>query len=157
MEDCLSLFQDGLFKGLAPDEAEAFLSRCRRKTYPDGTLLFREMTDATVLYLPVSGIVELLLKLPGKKGDKVLATRRPGDAVGWSSVVPPYQYRFSGICRGETTVFEIDRHAMHSLFATNYHLGYIFMRNIAVLSGDRLLHVQEKLAKAFGDEEATGW
>jgi hypothetical protein len=31
------------------------------------------------------------------------------------------------------------------------------MRNIAVLSGDRLLHVQEKLAKAFGDEAATGW
>ena len=157
MEDCITLFQEGLFKGLAPDEAEAFLGSCQRKTYPDGTQLFEEMSEALRLYLPVTGAVELFFKLPGPKGNAVLETCRPGNAVGWSSVVPPYQYRFSGICRGETTVYEIDREAMHALFATNYHLGYIFMRNIAVLSRDRLLHIQEKLAKAFGDEAVTGW
>ena len=113
--------------------------------------------ETNKLYLPISGSVELFFKLPGNTGDVVLEVRQPGDAIGWSSLVPPYQYRFSGICRGETTVFEIDRQTMHSLFATNYHLGYIFMRNIAVLSGDRLLHVREKLAKAFGDEASTGW
>jgi hypothetical protein len=43
------------------------------------------------------------------------------------------------------------------LFETNYHLAYIFMRNIAILTGERLHHVQDKLAKVLADEAVNGW
>jgi len=153
----IELFRDGLLKDLAPDEAEAFLSRCQRKIYADGKLLFAEQSDADHLYLLVSGRIDLLFELPAQKGTATLASRAPGDAVGWSTVVPPHRYRFSGVCVGPTNVLEIDRATLKSLFYTNYHLAYIFMRNIAVLSGDRLLRVQEKLATVLGDEAVNGW
>lgn len=157
MQNHTQMFEDGLFKGLAPDEAEAFVNRCEKKVYPDQTLLFKEMTDATSLYLLIEGELELKFDMPAQKGEAVLATRKPGDAIGWSSLVPPYQYTLSGVCKGEVTVLQIDRLTMQAVFATNYHLGYIFMRNIATLSGDRLQRVQDKLAKVLGDEAVNGW
>jgi len=157
MKEYIELFSAGILNGLAPDEAEAFLHRCELKTYRDGAVLFREMTEADRLYLPVAGAIELRFDLPADKGEAVLATRRPGEAVGWSSMVPPHQYKFTGVCKGETRVFEIDRAAMMTLITTNYHLGFIFMRNIAVLSGDRLHRVQEELARVLCDEAVNGW
>jgi len=157
MRDPVKLFEDGLFKGLAPDEAEAFVTRCEERHYRDQTMLFKEMTEATTLYLLLAGEVDLTFALPADKGDAVLAIRRPGDAIGWSSLVPPYQYSFSAVCKGEVTLLQIDRPTMQAVFATNYHLGYIFMRNIAALTGDRLHRVQDKLARVMCDEAINGW
>jgi len=157
MQNYVQMFTEGLFKGLAPDEAEAFINHCEKKSYRDQTVLFEEMTEATSLYMLVAGEVELKFTMAAQKGEAILAIRKPGDAIGWSSLVPPYKYTFSGVCRGEVTVLQISRGSMQSIFATNYHLGYIFMRNIAALSVDRLQRVQDKLAKILGDEAVNGW
>ena len=89
--------------------------------------------------------------------DTKIVSLEPGDAVGWSVIVPPYQYRLSGYCNGKTTLLEIDRDKLERLFKTNYHLTYIFMRNIAMLAGERLNQVQSKLARVLASEAATGW
>ena len=158
MSDTMGLFAEGLFKGLAPDETEAFLRRCQENTYPDGTNLFVEQTGATKLYLILKGGIDLHFEMPKRENANTkIASRKPGAAVGWSAIVPPYQYRLSGYCKGETTLLEIDRDTLNVIFETNYHLAYIFMRNIAVLTGERLHHVQDKLAKTLVDEAVNGW
>ena len=158
MGDNANLFADGLFKGLAPDETTAFLRQCCEATYKDGTNLFMEQSNATKLYLILSGAVELRYEMPQRENaDTTIASLEPGDAVGWSVIVPPYQYRLSGYCRGETALLEIDRDSLERLFETNYHLAYLFMRNIAMLTGERLNQVQSKLARVLADEANTGW
>lgn len=157
MRNFVDIFQDGVFNGLAQDEAEALIGRCQLMEYTDQTVLFQEQTEATTLYLLIDGQIDLTFELPADKGEAVLASRKPGDAIGWSSLVPPHLYTFTGVCRGPVRVLQIDRCTMHSVFATNYHLGYIFMRNIAALSGDRLQRVQERLAKVLCDEAITNW
>ncbi len=158
MSGTVELFADGLFMGLAPDEANAFLRQCQEETYKDGTNLFMEESVACKLYLILNGEIELCYEMPQRENaDTSIASLKAGDAVGWSVIVPPYQYRLSGYCRGETTVLEIDRAKLERLFETNYHLAYIFMRNIAMLTGERLNQVQDKLAKVLGDEATTGW
>jgi CRP-like cAMP-binding protein len=158
MSETAKLFAQGLFLGFAPDEIEAFLRRCQEKTYPDGANLFMEQTEATRLYLILKGNLVLNFEMPHREGaDTTIAIRKPGDAVGWSAIVPPHQYRLSGYCKGETTLLEIDRNTLQVLFETNYHLAYIFMRNIAILTGERLHQVQDKLAKALVNEAVNGW
>lgn len=158
MNDSAKLFSDGLFKGLAADEAMAFLRRCQEQTYRDSTNLFKEQTKADKLYLILKGEVQLHFEMPQRENvDTSIVSLKPGDAVGWSVIVPPYQYRLSGYCRGETTLLEINRYTLEVLFETNYHLAYIFMRNIAMLTGERLNQVQEKLAKVLAAEAVTGW
>jgi hypothetical protein len=92
-----------------------------------------------------------------ESADTTVASLKPGDTVGWSAIVPPHKYRLSGYCKGKTTLLEIDRETMKRTFETNYHLGYIFMRNIAVLTGERLHQVQDKLARVLSDEIINGW
>jgi CRP-like cAMP-binding protein len=158
MIDAMELFAKGLFNGLAPDEKEAFLRRCQEQTYQDGTNLFMEQTEATKLYMILTGRITLHFEMSQRENaDTTIASSGPGDAVGWSAIVPPHQYRLSGYCRGKTTLLEIDRETLQVLFETNYHLAYIFMRNIAVLTGERLRHVQDKLAKLLADEAIDGW
>lgn len=152
------LFANGLFKGFAPDETEAFLRRCQEKTYPDGTSLFKEQDEATTLYMILSGGIDLHFEMSQRENvDTTISSLKPGEAVGWSAIVPPHQYRLSGYCKGKTTLLEIDRETLKILFETNYHLAYICMRNIAVLTGERLHHVQDKLAKVLVDEAINGW
>jgi CRP-like cAMP-binding protein len=158
MSDIAELFAEGIFKGFAPDETEAFLRRCQENTYPDGTNLFMEQTDAARLYLIVKGGIALNFEMPQRENaDTAISASKPGDAVGWSAVVPPHQYRLSGYCRGKTTLLEIDRDTLQTIFETNYHLAFLFMRNIAVLTGERLLQVQDKLAKVLASEAVNGW
>ncbi|MEN8686347.1 MAG: cyclic nucleotide-binding domain-containing protein [Desulfuromonadales bacterium] len=158
MANQVELFAGGLFKGLAPDEAAAFLRKCTEASYKDGDNLFMEQSDATKLYLIISGGIELRYEMQQRdNADTTIASLKPGHAVGWSAIVPPYQYRLSGYCRGRTTLLEIDRNTLERLFETNYHLAYIFMRNIAMLTGERLNQVQSKLARVLADEAATGW
>ena len=158
MSDTVDLFAEGLFKGLAPDEVKAFLRMCQEKTYPDGTSLFKEQSDATKLYLILTGGIVLHFEMPQRENaDTTITSLKPGDTVGWSAVVPPHRYALSGYCQGKTTLLEIDRDTLEVLFETNYHLGYIFMRNIAVLAGERVHHVQDRLARLLADEAATGW
>ena len=158
MNDTAKLFADGLFRDFAPDEAQTFLRHCTKATYRDGTKLFMEQTGAIRLYLIVSGGIELCYEMPQRENaDTIIASLKPGDAVGWSVIVPPYQYRLSGYCRRETTLLEIDRGTLERLFETNYHLAYIFMRNIAMLTGERLNQIHDKLAKVLASEAATGW
>lgn len=158
MTNTEKLFSDGLFAGFAPDERVAFLRRCQEVTYPNGTSLFKEQTEATKLYMTLSGGIDLHFEMPQRENaDTIIASLSEGAAVGWSAVVPPHIYTLSGHTRGETTLLEIDRETMYEIFETNYHLAFIFMRNIAKLTGERLHHVQNKLAKVLADEAVNGW
>jgi CRP-like cAMP-binding protein len=158
MSDPEKLFAKGLFNGFAPDETKAFLRRCQEKTYADGSNLFMEQSEATTLYMILEGGIELHFERPQRDNtDTTVASLKKGEAVGWSAIVPPHQYRLSGYCSGKTTLLEIDRDNLELLFETNYHLAYIFMRNIAVLTGERLHHVQDKLAKVLVNEAVNGW
>ena len=158
MTNQVELFSDSLFMGLAPDEATAFLRQCSEASYKDGANLFMEQNDASRLYLIISGGVELRYEMQQRENaDTTIASLKAGEAFGWSAVVPPYQYRLSAYCRGKTTLLEIERSTLERLFETNYHLAYIFMRNIAMMTGKRLNQVQSKLARVLADEAATGW
>jgi len=158
MNQTENLFAAGLFKGLAEDEVTAILRRCQEKTYPDGSNLFVEETEATRLYLVLEGSIVLHFEMPQhQNADTAIATAGPGLAVGWSAIVPPHLYRLSGHCKGKTKLLEIDQDTLQVLFESNYHLAYIFMRNIAVLTGERLRQVQDRLAKVLADEAINGW
>ncbi len=158
MKDIGEMFNEGMLKGLTPEEVSAFLGRCRKSNYPDGTPLFKEQTEATTLYLLVDGGVDLRFEMPFRECPSTTITScHPGEGVGWSVVVPPNQYRLSGYCRGRTELLEIDRETLQALFENNYHLAYILMRNIAELAGERLFQVQDKLAKVLGEEAIHGW
>ena len=117
MSNTRALFAEGLFKGLAPDETTAFLRQCHENTYKDGTRLFVEQSEAKKLHLIFNGGISLHFEmLQRENADTTIVSLKPGSTVGWSMIVPPYKYRLSGYCNGETTLLEIDRETLEKLF-----------------------------------------
>ncbi len=147
-----------LLKGLAPDEVSAFSRLGRPATYTDEAKLFREDTDARVLYILESGRINLCFEMPGGRGcENIVHIEQPGATVGFSTIVPPHRYHSSAYCVGETKVIEVHKEPLDALMETNYHLAYILARNVAELVGVRLYQVQGKLSKILGDELIDGW
>lgn len=148
-----------ILDGLTADEASSLLNLCREEHYEDGTCLFKEKAKATTLYLIVKGCIELRFEMPGKRQahGTMITKVRPGEAVGWSTVVPPFSYSLSGYCRGETTVLEVDESRLANLFKKDHRIGFIIMRNIAALVGERLYRIEDALAKCLGEEIMSEW
>ena len=148
-----------ILEGLTQDEASHLLESCREKKYADGTCLFTEKDKATTFYLILRGCIELRFELPGKRQapGTMITKLRPGEAVGWSTMVPPYRYSLSGYCRGETVVLEIDEPVLTNLFQSDYRVGFIVMRNLASLIGERLYRIEDALAKCLGEEILSEW
>ncbi|MBI3396078.1 MAG: cyclic nucleotide-binding domain-containing protein [Spirochaetia bacterium] len=150
-------FKNELLEGLAPDEIRAFLRRCKKSTYARGTELFREHTPAKTMYLLAEGEVDLRFRLPGRDSDTTIAREKAGQSIGWSTIVPPFTYLLSAHAFTPITVYEIDADALNEMFETNYHLAFIFMRNLTVLIGERFHKIQDELTRVRGDEAITGW
>ncbi len=150
-------FENELLTGMAPDEVSAFLRRCRKMTYEAGKELFSEHTPAMTMYLIVEGEIDLRFKLPGRDSAITFAREKPGQSIGWSTIVPPFVYHLSGHTFTEATVYEINAQGLNELFETNYHLAFIFMRNLTALLASRFLRIQDELTKVRGDEVMTGW
>ena len=148
-----------ILDGLTADEASSFLNLCREENYADGTCLFKEKARATTLYLIVKGCIELRFEMPGGRQahGTMITKQRPSEAVGWSTVVPPFLYSLSGYCQGETTVLEVDEPSLAKLFEADHRIGFIIMRNVAALIGERLYRIEDALAKCLGEEIMSEW
>lgn len=158
MLELLNQLQPRLLQGLAPDEVSAFSRVCTKKTYPDGTKLFNEGSEARILYILVEGLVDLCFELPGNRNPGVIVTiENPGDAVGFSAITEPYKYHSSGYCKKQVTIVEIVRENLSALFETNYHIAFILMRNIAGIISQRLFQFQHQLSKKLGEDVINGW
>lgn len=148
-----------VLEGLTAGEASHFLELCQEKKYADGACLFTEKNKATTFYLILKGCIELRFEMPGKRQahGTIITKLRPGEAVGWSTVVPPFVYSLSGSCRGETAVLEVDQAVLTNLFQGDYRIGFIIMRNIASMVGERLYRIEDALAKCVGEEILCEW
>jgi CRP-like cAMP-binding protein len=145
-------------KGLAPDEIAAITRLCKLKSYSDTTCLFKENAEAKRLYLLLEGQIELRFEMPsGESEGTTITVEGAGETIGWSALVPPGRYHFSGYCKTKIKVLEIDRNKLLELLETNHHTGFVLMRNVATLIGERLYKTQDKLAKKLGHEIMDGW
>ena len=76
-----------------PAELELVSTAARTVRFEAGQRLFHEGTPASGCWLIHDGCVALDLMVPGR-GQIVVQTLGPGDVLGWSWLLPPYQWHF---------------------------------------------------------------
>jgi signal transduction histidine kinase len=94
--------QFDLFSDLPHDALDTIARLAVPSDYRTGEKLFQEDDDAEYLFLLLEGRVALEKRVQlGRTGTPRQATISvvgPGNTVGWSSLVPPYNYTSSGVC-----------------------------------------------------------
>ena len=120
---------------------------CKTVTAEAGTTIFEAGSPAKFLYVVKEGVVDLRFEVIHYKARKEITLDRKlkGDAFGWSALTEPYVYTLSAVAMKESELLKIEEKDLEKLCAENHHLGFVIMRNIAGIVGNRFTIVRKIL------------
>ncbi len=130
-----------LLNGLSSAEAEQVLKLGTKIIVPAGTSLFQLGDPADRLFLVERGRIKLTLpmRVQGRDENVFVEERGPGQAVGWSAVIPPYRFTLTATAAVlDAVVVALPREALLQYFDVNPASAYKIALNLAVVIGHRL-------------------
>ena len=149
----------GVFSGLDESEIAQIEPICsEREFYRNDTIfrggqVFGGGDDARHLSILEKGRVDLRFDLPMRESDEetTVATVKPPQCFGWSSLVPPYRYTLSAYCTSDQSkVLELKRDDLVEIFERDHKIGYIVMGNLSRIIAKRFFLLQDEYAKQAG-------
>ena len=111
--------------------------------------LFHEGTRAEGCWLIHTGCVALDLSIPGR-GEVVVQTLGPGDVLGWSWLIPPYEWHFGAITTRETTATKLDTGQLRRLAIEDPRFGYALALTLFQACVQRLQATRARLLDLYG-------
>lgn len=132
--------QSELLRGLSVDEAERVRALGTHIRLPSGSELFPLGAPADSLFLVERGRIALTLPMQVRqqKEDVLIEERSPGQAFGWSALIPPHRFTLKASAPLDSEVLSIPRTALLQFFAAQPEIGYIVTQNVAEVMGQRL-------------------
>lgn len=126
-------------------------------TRAEGEWLFHENEEATRIYLVLDGAVALTLFVYLNGEQQHLASSHSlgkNEIVGWSSIVPPHQYKIGARAVKDSRLLEIDAVPLRQLLDDNPEYGYHFLRQIAEVVSERFMLVNIQIMSLMTDNES---
>ena len=132
--------QAELLHGLAPRDAEQLLAIGTRMTLPRGTVLFELGSAADSVYIVTQSRLSLTLPMivRGREENVLIEERQTGQALGWSALIPPHRFTLTASAPFGAEVLRIPREALAEHLSACPEVGYLVMRNVAEIVGQRL-------------------
>ena len=129
-----------LLSGLDEREAETICSLGVPVSLAAGDVLFELGAAAANLYLIQSGLVTLTmpLQIGGREENVRIDQRAAGQTVGWSTLIPPHRFTLTATAPAATELLALPRARLLEHFEARPAVGYVVMRNLAVVVGERL-------------------
>lgn len=138
------------FSLLTEDQLKAIAMISDEKTYAKDTILLKEDTPASKLFLLMEGDVDLIFSGGGEGAivNALVGSIAPGEVLGVSSMIEPYKFISSAKATTAIKVIEINGIALRALCEVDSKMGYALMRNISIAVLERLKYTQVELAAA---------
>lgn len=142
-----SLEECRLFTGCSKEELADIGNICQRIAFKKGHHLFEAGSPAEYLFIVIGGAIELRFKVTHYNAPQELTIDRilKGEAFGWSALSEPNIYTLSGLSTTDSELLQVKANDIMKLCKENYHLGYILMKNIAAIVGERFATMQKIL------------
>lgn len=130
-----------VFAKLTDEELQQILPLCREERYSKGTKMFSEGDEATTFYVLMEGAVSLqyvICPQPEYCQDATILLDKPGDFMGWSSLVRPSRMTASGLCLTDVRLVAIDGRRLNELMERDSHIGFVVLKELAGSLNNRL-------------------
>ncbi|MBL8237989.1 MAG: cyclic nucleotide-binding domain-containing protein [Bryobacterales bacterium] len=105
--------------------------------FEPGKYIFREGEEANHFYLIRQGRVSVEISPPQRR-PIVVDTLDEGEILGWSWLVPPYQWRFHARAVDSTRAIALDGKCLREKCESNKELGYELLKRFSQIVGGRL-------------------
>jgi CRP/FNR family cyclic AMP-dependent transcriptional regulator len=132
--------------GLRAEQLEALAATATEVLFPAGHRIFAEGGYTGKFWLIESGYVELDVQVP-EEGRAVIGTVGLGGILGWSWLLPPYQWAFGAKCVSEVHAIEFSAPAVRDRCEDDPALGYELTRRLLPVLAGRLRATRTRLAK----------
>jgi CRP-like cAMP-binding protein len=139
-----------LFVGL-DDEQLALVAGCGRNVvFGAGERLFREGDPADAFFLVRHGLVALDTYVPNR-GALTVDTVGAGEIAGWSWLVPPHRWHFTGRAVESVRAVAFDGACLRGKCDDDLVLGYDLLTRFAQVLVERLQATRFQLMDVYGD------
>jgi CRP/FNR family transcriptional regulator, cyclic AMP receptor protein len=105
--------------------------------FESGKYIFRESEEANQFYIIRQGKVALEIYTPDR-GSIIVSTLGEGDVLGWSWLIPPYNWRFDARAIEETRAIALDGKCLRKKCEGDHNLGYELLKRFASILEQRL-------------------
>jgi len=136
----MSSEQADMLHGVGAADAARVIALGSRVLVATGAQLFDLGAEAHDVYLIERGRIALTLPMRiGTQNEDVLVEERTsGQMVGWSGLTPPHRFTLKASAQIDTEVLVLPRWRLLEFFDANPQVGYVVMRNLASIVGQRL-------------------
>jgi CRP/FNR family transcriptional regulator, cyclic AMP receptor protein len=141
--------QHPFFKGLAKPHIQFIVGCAKNVRFAEGEVIFREGDPADQFYFVREGLVAVELMVP-QRGFTTVQTVGAGDVLGWSWLLPPYQWRFGARTLEETRALAFDAACLRAKCESDHDLGYELFKRFSHVITERLEATRLQLLDLYG-------
>jgi CRP-like cAMP-binding protein len=135
------LSEHPFFQGLSKEHLQVLVGCASNVRRDEGSLVFQAGGDANEFYLIREGRIALEAVQAGRNPVTVLELAR-GDILGWSWLVPPYQWKFDARVLEPTRALKLNGKCLREKWEKDHDLGFELLRRFATISEERISAVQ---------------
>jgi CRP/FNR family transcriptional regulator, cyclic AMP receptor protein len=139
-----------VFAGLEAGQLELIAGCASNVGFAEGERLFREGDQADVFFLVRHGLVALDAYVPNR-GQITVETVGSGEIVGWSWLVPPYRWHFTGRAVEPVRAVQFDGACLRGKCGDDTGLGYELVTRFTQVLVNRLQATRLQLMDVYGD------
>jgi CRP-like cAMP-binding protein len=143
------LNQHPFLAGLTEDHMHTLIGCASNVRFAEGASIIREGEIANTFYLIRSGRVALEIEVPGRGAIRV-QTAGPGEVLGWSWLISPYRWHFSGLAVVETRAIALDGECLRNKCESDPGFGYDLLLRLAQVMERRLEATRLQLLDMYG-------
>jgi len=138
------------FSGMDPRYLQLAVGCAANVRFNAGELIFREGHQAEHFYLIRAGKVALEIHVPGR-GSVTVQALGAGEILGWSWLVPPYNWRFDGRAAEMTRAIVFDGKCLREKCEEDHELGYELQKRVIAILGEHLDATRFRLLDVYSD------
>lgn len=150
MEDLKTYLAEHPFlQGLASDQLAVIVGCAKNVRFDAGEFLTQEGDDANEFWLIRHGKVSLEI-YAAEKGHINIQTVNEGDVLGWSWLIPPYQWQFDARAIDMVRAISLDGKCLRTKCEQDKSLGYDLLKRFSHLVSRRLEATRLQLLDVYG-------
>jgi len=129
--------EHAFFAGLDSEFTNLMVGCASNVRFKKGDYIFREGDPADTFYLMRNGKVAVEIFAPQHE-PIIVATLEEGEILGWSWLLPPYQWKHQARATEDVRAIALDGKCLRTKCEQNHDLGYEILKRFARIIEQRL-------------------
>jgi CRP-like cAMP-binding protein len=149
-EDLTTMMKQHPFlAGLSYEHMQTLVGCASNVRFEEGSTIMHEGQMANTFYLIRSGRIALDVDVAGK-GSVRVQTTGPGEILGWSWLIYPYKWHFTGLAVADTRAIALDGECLRTKCEKDSNFGYEMLKRLAQVMERRLEATRLQILDVYG-------